>query len=819
MKITYRLLFLLSFIYPCFAVTSYISHIQNYVNLVSAYYLDGYSTIDFPPLADVSQPMRVNIDIQLYAINGFDEVAGNIELVVAMDIKWVDEMSIIHSISFKIEDRSEFLVPYDMIWTPKLVLTNAIGETSDVGDSAYLCRFDMRTKQVFWKPRVVVSSSCTPDVTYYPFDKQTCEFIYTVWGFRSNEVLLTSSTNEWNQDEYGESGEWNIAGTSTETYILSDQSYIKFTLNIVRKPLYFAFNILLPVLVLCLLNSTVFLLPAESGERVGFSVTCFLSFMVLLNMIMDIMPRSSSPISFLCYYLVVMMSNSGGMTLVTILLMRVYHKPEKSNVPKWIQRCVTFVNCGCAKLKCCVLCCRAIRAHCCCNDKRKCGCAKSKKILNGDILVEVTVDGNDSIEYKVNEQTTDVDNTVRESKIKNKCCCFPSCRRPFHNKSISETRGGNGTDKSDVENILSCFGNKRSTGKVDEDTGVKSSDDKSAQERSLNVTSLTKDKIGTKHCTKIKQHGQEHDVSPGTYDSKCFSFFRRTRISSSDIVDIDNDILPIAKQGNETNKFQKSFKSTNERDTNDSLLNGWDSHQTGTTNKKRTTLEPEIVDKITEETNDNNDSEINNVNDEKETGIILKTHSVKESKTEKKQKQQKLKNSYLNKIDKNAQKQNVNSESEVNFVSGNTDVDVILNPPERDSTNEKKANQQVKFFKETNEENVVQEKNKIQQISQRRSSVSEKKTVKMSGKSQNYQRRGSTLPKYDQFDADDDDDEDSIFVDDSEVDSLADLEEEVGWPEVGRILDTFFFLVFSGGQAFFTVIFLVPLFTAPSTNE
>ena len=174
---------------------------------------------------------------------------------------------------------------------------------------------------------------------------------------------------------YQESGEWEIDTTETTAYVENNQSYLLLTITIIRKPLYFAFNIVIPVLVLCLLNGTVFLLPAESGERVGFSVTCFLSFVVLLNMIMDILPRSSSPISFLCYYLVVMMCSSGAMTLVTILLMRVYHKPEKTQVPKWMQRSVTFINCGCSRLKCCVLCWRGI--------KRKCSTCKHKALTFG----------------------------------------------------------------------------------------------------------------------------------------------------------------------------------------------------------------------------------------------------------------------------------------------------------------------------------------------------------------------------------------------------------------------------------------------------
>ncbi|KAL4239933.1 hypothetical protein ACF0H5_000729 [Mactra antiquata] len=824
-----RTLIALCLISQSLEVTNYISHIQNYVNLVSAYSVDGFSTVDFPPLADVSKSMVVDINIHLFAINGFDEVAGNIELVVALEMKWTDEMSIIHSVAFKIEDRTEFLVPYDMIWTPKLVLTNAIGETSGVGNSVYLCRFDMRTKQITWKPRVVVSSSCTPDVTYYPFDRQTCEFIYTAWGFRADEIFLTTSGDEWNKDEYDESGEWNIAGTSTQTYEAGDQSYIKFTLNIVRKPLYFAFNILLPVLVLCLLNSTVFLLPAESGERVGFSVTCFLSFMVLLNMIMDIMPRSSSPISFLCYYLVVMMSNSGAMTLVTILLMRVYHKPEKSEVPKWLQRCVTFVNCGCAKLRCCVMCCRAIRRKCGCTEKGKCGCAKSKnKAEQDETLVEVTVKDNKVTERSVKKHLIRDDKKDKRSISKRRCTCFSYCSKS-NEKSETEEQVTKEEKKNKSSHCLSCIRKRRDSEEIRQDIDhqdIETNDNdcgrKNVKVEHVNGTisnmaaimneneiidkskcfcinlrkrKTNKEKVKTDNGKQVAENlptangdiysenlarknietctgsHQEQTESNSSTDPKCFGFLRRSKVSTTDVVDIDNDILPPVKQGNESTKFNKSLNDAKSTKDDTNLLNGWDGAQNEDRNKKRTTLDPikTEVDVEKPKLNVKSGEKLDNIDVEK--GISGQTQSLENSAKETKIKQRK-------------------------FSDDETSDDETLRETLRSLRSSRRKSLGMRQSKKKPDVNRRKSTIGVREIELLRRSL-----------------RPSDDIILDEFISDYPSEED-------EVDSLADIEEEVSWPEVGRILDTFFLLVFSGGQAFFTVVFLVPLFTAPnSTTE
>ena len=871
---TIGVIYFATFIVGCGSLTRYISHIQNYVNLVSAYNLDGYSTIDFPPLADVSQAIVVNIDMHLYAVNGFDEVAGNIELVVALEMDWLDEMSIIQSITFKIEDRAEFLVPFDMIWTPKIVLTNAIGATSDVGDSAYLCRFDMNTKRISWKPRVVVSGSCTPDVTYYPFDKQECDFIYTAWGFKSDEIMLQTSTDAWNLGEYGESGEWDIDSTSTVTYIQNGQSYILFKIVMVRKPLYFAFNILLPILVLCLLNSTVFLLPAESGERVGFSVTCFLSFMVLLNMIMDIMPRSSNPISFLCYYLVVMMSNSGAMTLVTILLMRVYHKPEKSEVPKWMQRAVTFVNCGCAKLRCCVLCCRYLRKKCCCEDQRKCGCNKKKKTISEESLVEITIDKDQNIvekpaskKKKKYSHDKDDDKTNKccllscVKRTDSKCCCgivvgckkcnkgnnhnessdmasatdtkqlenvvkeksessrtdskSPSCfnflkdrkRKLDQDKEIVKCMEDPSnkkvkTDEHDTQsNAFKCFGYFQKSDKVDHNESPDIRDNNKEQKVTDADGNKTRDKKppgcfgqkkketdtgnipkdSSKSCfpycgspaqkiniSEIEERTDKEDSlqtknseGKGCHKPNCFPFMRKGKVSTVDDIETDivNDILPVSVRSEDSKTLKVSFKDKGNLESEDTLLKRWEDATKSAKNKKGNSLNPITRD----DKNKNDETNDETLQDKDESDFTVKTKSLRATQLQNEAKE----------------KTQVKTENE------DADLEIKIVKKTRSlggSMREKKENLP---------KHVEHEK------------VNIPLTPKV-----------SSVSKTD--DAIDDDPEDA---EGSDVDSLADLEEEVTWPEVGRILDTFFFLAFAGGQAFLTVVFLVPLFTGDTKNS
>ncbi|XP_060575111.1 neuronal acetylcholine receptor subunit alpha-2-like [Ruditapes philippinarum] len=202
---------------------------------------------------------------------------------------------------------------------------------------------------VKWEPRILLRGSCTPDVTYYPFDRQVCDFTYTAWGYMSEEIRLQIMTTEWDMSDYEKNGVWKVISTNSEIYQYGGSDYVKFEITIQRQPLYFTFNIGLPILLL--LNGFVFLLPAESGERIGFCITCFLSFVVLMQTTMQFLPQIASPMSLLCVYVFLMMCFSVFINIVTVLMLRIYHKPEKEKVPKWMQRFTQIIRCQICRCK------------------------------------------------------------------------------------------------------------------------------------------------------------------------------------------------------------------------------------------------------------------------------------------------------------------------------------------------------------------------------------------------------------------------------------------------------------------------------------
>lgn len=236
-------------------------------------------------------------------------------------------------------------LPPEAVWTPSIRLTNAVDTVKHVGDSAYKVRYHVYDGRMMWQPKVIMKASCKPDVEFYPFDVQECSFVYTTWGYTTSEIQLDSAQSDWYLCDYNPNAVWALLETTAEHFIRDDQSYMKFVFRIKRQPLYLLINVVFPILLLSVLNGFVFLLPAQSGERMGFALTCFLSFVFMLQTVMGFLPHTADPMSLFCFYVIVMMVISILACIMTVLMLRLYHKPDTDKIPQFLMKCVRAINC------------------------------------------------------------------------------------------------------------------------------------------------------------------------------------------------------------------------------------------------------------------------------------------------------------------------------------------------------------------------------------------------------------------------------------------------------------------------------------------
>ncbi len=81
-----------------------------------------------------------------------------------------------------------------------------------------------------------------------------------------------------------------------------DEAFAQVTcsLELRRKPMLWVMNMILPIILVSFLMLLVFLLPPESGEKMGFCLSLLLAYSVFLLVIGQDQPQTSENIPYIC---------------------------------------------------------------------------------------------------------------------------------------------------------------------------------------------------------------------------------------------------------------------------------------------------------------------------------------------------------------------------------------------------------------------------------------------------------------------------------------------------------------------------------------
>ncbi|XP_061175588.1 acetylcholine receptor subunit alpha-1-A-like [Saccostrea echinata] len=313
----------------------------------------SYNNLIFPR-KNFSETILVDIGFSLIAITDFDEVAGTLEVIGILTITWYDELV---DDSYSSSDHgpfTEIAIPNEFLWKPPVSLFNSASAIEPVGDpSNYVRMYRVddssnpynRHGKMEWRPGVITKTGCVVDVAYFPFDRQTCNITFTHWGFTDKQVKFEPSTSTLDLTDYSPSDEWSITQSRLIEETVDGGSFVKIEITLERKPTYYMVNFFLPIIILGILTALVFILPLESGERVGYSVTGFLTFAVYLTLIAEGMPRTSEPMAILSYYLMSMVVVSAAATIITVFTLRIFLKEEDDPIPGCLVYFIAFLNC------------------------------------------------------------------------------------------------------------------------------------------------------------------------------------------------------------------------------------------------------------------------------------------------------------------------------------------------------------------------------------------------------------------------------------------------------------------------------------------
>ena len=285
------------------------------------------------PSLDQSKPLDISLRFYLVTISRFVEAEETIVVVGAVEMIWTDGGISWNPASYG--NKQSIPLSNNNIWTPSLTLLNSVDTLAPIdGDTKFNVNI-MSNGTISSIVGGVLSAKCTTDISKFPFDSQTCILDFTTWNIFSSDITLSLvSDSPVDLGFYGRNPDWVLQSYSARASTLGSYPEYKVTLTIKREPLYYSMMIVCPTILFGLLNPLVFLLPVESGERIGLSMTILLSYAIFLTLVSDVIPATSNPMCLMVILMIATIIVSGIIVFLAIENSALYHRDEsrKKNI-------------------------------------------------------------------------------------------------------------------------------------------------------------------------------------------------------------------------------------------------------------------------------------------------------------------------------------------------------------------------------------------------------------------------------------------------------------------------------------------------------
>lgn len=197
-----------------------------------------------------------------------------------------------------------------------------------------------------WYSPASFRSTCNIDVTYFPFDEQTCTMKFGSWTFVVTDLDIEAETTPTFSDKYVKSAEWDLIKASkkrnVEFYECCTVPLADVTIEMIirRKPLFYAFNLITPCMIMLSMILLGFFLPPESGERITLSITVLLAMAVFLQLVAETLPRNSETIPLLGKFYITIMAEISVSLMSTCWVLNIHHRNSGRSIvkiPAWVE--------------------------------------------------------------------------------------------------------------------------------------------------------------------------------------------------------------------------------------------------------------------------------------------------------------------------------------------------------------------------------------------------------------------------------------------------------------------------------------------------
>ncbi|KAK7115850.1 hypothetical protein V1264_001652 [Littorina saxatilis] len=282
-----------------------------------------------PPGGGIN-PLTVDVNFVPLDLLDIDNTKQVISISSSLTLSWTDtSLTWDSSPTGSYANLHAVEVNSDDVWTPRVLIMNGASNDRmvDMGPRATL----LSNGTVSLAASPLIQFTCSMDLEVYPFDVQDCKVLLV--PISPVPILFRPDRNPVESRE-SFLGTFNGEGTIESVEALHKETSLpgmplEYRLRLKRKMVFYVTSFIVPIVLTSYMNTLVFVIPAESGERVSCLVSIFVSNAVFVSFCTDQMPQGLDSVPLVTYLqLGTMVQSAVYILLVSYVLCRFYRQDD-----------------------------------------------------------------------------------------------------------------------------------------------------------------------------------------------------------------------------------------------------------------------------------------------------------------------------------------------------------------------------------------------------------------------------------------------------------------------------------------------------------
>ncbi|KAJ7387053.1 hypothetical protein OS493_004017 [Desmophyllum pertusum] len=177
---------------------------------------DGYSK-EFLPRLNESKPVKVSFDFELITIKEVNAKEQTITVYGWVRQSWHNPFLQWNSSEYG--GIQTIQTSAKTLWVPDILMYNNVDNQDRVGGgpTTYKTHVVMHSNgDNDWTSPALFKTVCAIDVTYFPFDMQTCSLKFGSWASGSHQLRMCPLNMTGKSNQYVDNGEWEIRRNRVE---------------------------------------------------------------------------------------------------------------------------------------------------------------------------------------------------------------------------------------------------------------------------------------------------------------------------------------------------------------------------------------------------------------------------------------------------------------------------------------------------------------------------------------------------------------------------------------------------------------------------